>query len=92
PEVCDDLVCRVDYLKEAIAKPSTVIWDVRSGGEWSGANSRGNQRVGRVPGAVHLEWLNCVTRDDVQTVKPAAELRALLDGLGITPEKEVITY
>ncbi|MBI2886259.1 MAG: sulfurtransferase [Chloroflexi bacterium] len=76
PKVCDDLVCRVDYLKEAIGKPGTVIWDVRSVGEWNGANSRGNQRVGHVPGAAHLEWLNCVTRDDVQTVKPAAELRA----------------
>ena len=92
PKLCDDVVCKVDGLKERIGKPDSVLWDVRSDGEWNGSNSRGNKRVGHVPGAVHLEWLTFVTKDDVQTIRPAAEIRSLLDGLGITPEKEVVTY
>lgn len=92
PKVRDEVVCRLDDLKECIGKPGVVIWDVRSQGEWDGSNNRGNKRAGHVPGAVHLEWLNCVTKDDVQTIRPAEELRGMLDGLGITPEKEVLTY
>ena len=88
----EDIVCSLDGLKERIGEPQTVIWDVRSKGEWDGSNGRGNPRVGHVPGAVHLEWLNVVTNDDFQTIKPAAEIRALLDQLGIHPEQEVVTY
>ena len=92
PKVREEVVCRVDYLKQSIDKRDVVIWDARSGGEWTGANNRGNKRAGHVPNAVHLEWLNCVTKDEFQTIKPAPELRQMLAGLGITPEKEVLTY
>lgn len=92
PKVREDVVCRVDGLKERIDKQDVVMWDVRSAREYAGTNSRGNARVGHIPGAVHLEWLNCVTKDDVQMVRPAAELRQLLGGLGITPNKEIISY
>lgn len=92
PRQRDDVVCSVDQLKDRAGKGDALIWDVRSEGEWTGANTRGNKRAGHVPGAVHLEWLNCVTKDEFQTIKPAQELRLLLDGLGITPEKDVVTY
>jgi len=92
PRPREDVVCRLDDLKARVGQGGVVLWDVRSEGEWTGANDRGNKRAGHVPGAVHLEWLNCVTKDDLQTIRPAQELRQLLDGLGITPEKEVVTY
>jgi len=87
-----DIVCLAEDLKQRIGRPGTVIWDVRSAGEWTGANSRGNQRVGHVPGAVHREWSDAMTAGPVQTFRPAAELQAMLDGLGIRPEHEVVTY
>ena len=37
--------------------------DVRSDGEWDGSNSRGNKRVGHVPGAIHVEWTNFLKED-----------------------------
>jgi thiosulfate/3-mercaptopyruvate sulfurtransferase len=91
PRTNEHVICRVDDLK-ALAGGPAVIWDVRSEAEWTGANDRGNKRAGHVPGAVHLEWLNCVTKDEFQTIRPANELRTLLEGLGITPESEVVTY
>ena len=91
PKTNENVVCRLDDLKARVGGP-TVVWDVRSEAEWTGANDRGNMRAGHVPGAVHLEWLNCVTKDEFQTIRPANELRALLDGLGITPEAEAVTY
>ena len=87
-----DLVCLMDYGVSCVGDPDTVFLDVRSEDEWTGAGARGNKRAGHVPGAVHLEWLNFVTSDKHQTVKPAHELRAMLEESGVTPDKQVITY
>ena len=70
-----------------------MLFDVRSDDEWTGASgTRGNRRVGYVPESVHLEWLNLATSDKHQTVKPATELRAMLEESGVTPDKQGITY
>jgi thiosulfate/3-mercaptopyruvate sulfurtransferase len=92
PRANSDLVCTLDYGVSNLDNPDVVFLDVRSDGEWDGSNDRGNRRVGRIPGAVHLEWLNFVTPDRHQTFKPADELRSMLEAVGATPDKEVITY
>lgn len=92
PRERPDLVCMMDYGVSRVGQPGTVFLDVRSDGEWEGTNDRGNQRAGHVPGAVHLEWLNFVTSDKHQTIKPARELRAMLEERGVTRDKQVITY
>ena len=95
PAPHDETICRLPQLRErrgpAGAEAGHVLWDVRSDGEWTGANARGTSRGGRIPGAVHLEWLK-VLEEPVRTLKPAAELRGMLAELGITPEKTVTTY
>lgn len=88
----EDVVCLAEGLKQRIGRPGVVVWDVRSAAEWAGANSRGNQRVGHVPGAVHREWSDSMTAGEFQSFRPAAELRGMLDGLGISNDKEVVTY
>lgn len=92
PRANPDLVCSLDYGVENVGNSDVVYLDVRSDGEWDGSNDRGNKRAGRIPGAVHLEWLNFVTDDEHQTIKPASELRAMLEEAGATPEREVVTY
>ncbi len=87
-----DLICTLDYGVSKVGDSDTVFLDVRSDGEWDGTNNRGNKRAGHVPGAVHLEWLNFVTKDKHQTFRPASELRAMLEEVGATPNKNVITY
>jgi thiosulfate/3-mercaptopyruvate sulfurtransferase len=76
----------------AIDDPNTVILDVRSDGERDGSNKRGGKRGGYVPGSVHLEWLNFHTGGDIPTIKHADELRRMLAEVGVTPDKNVITY
>lgn len=92
PKVNEQCICRIDYLKSKIGSEQTAILDVRTDGEWLGTDNRGNKRAGHVPGAVHLEWTNFMTRDDRRTFKPVAEIRTMLAEQGITPEKEVLTY
>ena len=47
-------------------------------------------RGGAVPGAVHLEWTQNLRPDG--TFKSPDELRAMYVPLGVTPDKEVMTY
>ena len=80
-----------EYIMGVLDNPDVVILDVRSDGEWDGSNNRGNKRAGHMPGAVHNEWLNNVTNDEANFLKPPAELRAMFEGLGVTPDKEIVT-
>ena len=43
-------------------------------------------------GAVHLEWVNFHTGGDVPILRPADEIRKLLADVGVTPDKNIITY
>lgn len=72
-----------------LGKPETVIVDTRTDAEYYGEVVRA-RRGGAIPGAVHLEWADNLGADG--TFKPAAELRAMYESRGITPDKEVMTY
>ena len=85
------IALREDVLS-AIDDPNTVILDVRSDGERDGSNKRGGKRGGFVPNSVHLEWVNFHTGGDIPTIKHADELRKMLADIGVTPDKNVITY
>ena len=91
PKRDDSKLATVDDLKQACEVGDSVIWDVRSDGEWDGSMSRGNKRVGHVPGAVHLEWFNLLD-SETNEFKPAAEIRRILTEHGITPDRNVYTY
>ena len=66
-----------------------VILDARSDGEYCGTTIRA-ARGGAIPGAVHVEWTRNLTPEG--EFKPAAELKAMYEAAGVTPDREVITY
>jgi len=74
-------------VQATIDAPDRVVLDTRGRAEFTGEDRRAT-RGGAVPGAVHLEWVNHLT--PAGTMKPAAELRALFEAHGITPDKEII--
>jgi thiosulfate/3-mercaptopyruvate sulfurtransferase len=92
PRIDPGLLTDGPRLRAAIGQAGVALLDVRTEAEWTGAADRGNARRGHLPGAVHLEWINLVTADDRRIFKPAAELRAMLGALGVTPDKEVHVY
>ena len=92
PVVNDAGLCSLDYGKAHVGDEGVIFLDVRSDGEWTGEVSRNNKRIGRVPGAVHLEWTNFMNPEPNRSWKTAEEIQALLDAAGVTPDKEVITY
>jgi thiosulfate/3-mercaptopyruvate sulfurtransferase len=81
----------VEDVKAAIGRAGTVILDARSEGEWRGTETRGNRRTGHIPGAVHIDWLDNVTDDELQLLRDADGLRDMYRRAGVTPDKEIIT-
>jgi len=74
---------------DALQRPGTVIVDARSDGEYCGTTVRA-KRGGAIPNAVHIEWTRNLTPEG--EFKPAAELAAMYESAGVTPDREVITY
>lgn len=87
-----DVIADAEYLKANHSDPGCQVLDARTDAEWEGANSRGNDRVGRVPGAKHLEWLNFVEKGDTRRFLPADDLQAMLNDAGFGKERPTITY
>ena len=74
---------------DRLGRPETAIVDTRSTAEYSGEQVRA-KRGGAIPGAVHLEWTNNLAPDG--HFKAIDDLRAMYEGLGVTSDREVITY
>jgi thiosulfate/3-mercaptopyruvate sulfurtransferase len=86
-----DLAIRTtaDYVLEHIDDANTLLCDVRSPDEYSGADVR-SARGGHIPGAINVEWTNAVNDDG--TFKDAATLNDLYTRAGFARDKEIITY
>ena len=87
----------LSQVRESLELDKTKRIDVRSPQEFSGEitapaeyPTEHAQRGGHIPGAVNVPWAKAVNEDG--TFKSADELTKLYQTVGITPEKEIITY
>ncbi len=88
------LLCTLDQAKAAVGSAGTVLWDTRTEAEFKGTNTpnpNSPPRLGRIPGSVHLEWVELLD-PEWKTFRPADELMDLLASRGITPESEIDCY
>ncbi len=76
-------------VRDRLGTKDAVILDTRTDEEHYGKVARA-KRGGSVPGAVHVEWTRNLTADGA--FKPAAELRAMYEQAGVTPDRDVVTY
>ena len=89
PDEHADFIATWRNVRDGLGRPGVILLDTRSDGEYCGTTVRA-KRGGAVPGAVHIEWTRNLGPDGA--FKPAAELRAMYEQAGVTPDKEVITY
>ena len=82
----DLLATRFD-VHAAIGNKDAVIVDVRRESEYRGTEKRA-RRAGTIPGAVHVFWREHL--DANGAYRPEAEIRALYESKGVTPDKTVI--
>jgi thiosulfate/3-mercaptopyruvate sulfurtransferase len=78
----DSPLVDVETVAEAAADPEAILVDTRE--EWEFAE-------GHIPGAIRLDWRELVD-DDTRGIKPAGELREILQERGIVPEKRIVLY
>lgn len=79
------------YLRLHLGDPDLVIWDARSRDEYLGVRALA-ARGGHIPGAVNLDWIECMDRSRALRLRDPGELRATLAALGITADKEIVTH
>jgi len=74
---------------DRLGKKDAAILDTRSDAEYDGTLVRA-ARGGAIPGAIHLEWTQSLGPDGA--FKPAADLKAMFERAGVTPDREVVPY
>lgn len=83
------LIATWSFVRDRLGRAGTSIVDTRSEGEYYGEVVRA-RRGGAIPGAVNLEWKQNLAADG--RFKSDDELRAMYEAIGVTPDREVITY
>ncbi len=85
-----------DDVQKAIEQKLPLV-DVRSPQEYTGEllhmpgyPQEGALRGGHIPGAKNIPWAKAVKED--ATFKSPEELKALFEGAGITPDRDIIAY
>jgi len=83
----EDRIATAEYILGRLDDPGVRIHDTRSAGEYYAENVRA-ARGGAIPDSVHLEWSEAVGADGA--LKPAGELRAMFEPLGLLPDAEIV--
>ncbi|SDS23452.1 thiosulfate sulfurtransferase [Pseudomonas asplenii] len=78
-----------DYLLSRLGAADLAIWDARGPLEYCGEKVLA-AKGGHIPGAVNFEWT--AGMDKARSLRIRKDMAAILDSLGITPDKEVITH
>jgi len=80
-----------DQILERLGDPRLLLLDARSPEEYAGTKVRA-AKGGHIPGAVNLNWLDCIDRTNDTRLNTDEVLRELLAERGITEDKDVVAY
>ncbi|MDY7699672.1 thiosulfate sulfurtransferase, partial [Pseudomonas aeruginosa] len=78
-----------EYLQSRLGAADLAVWDARNPSEYAGTKVLA-AKAGHVPGAINFEWT--AGMDPARALRIRADIAEVLEDLGITPDKEVITH
>ncbi|MCZ6831671.1 MAG: rhodanese-like domain-containing protein [Gammaproteobacteria bacterium] len=84
-------IAEVEDILPRLGDPDFQVWDARSAPEYRGERS-GSRRAGHIPGAINIDWLELIDRDNATRLVDLKQLRRRLDQLGLSADKEIVTY
>ena len=85
----DEPTATREYLQSRLGAADLAIWDARGPLEYSGEKVVA-ARGGHIPGAVNFEWT--AGMDRARQLRIRTDMPQILEQLGITPDKEIITH
>jgi thiosulfate/3-mercaptopyruvate sulfurtransferase len=93
PRPDEDAICRLDYLKEHFADEGLQVLNVLPSQHFRGeVNPFENKRVGHIPGSVNVPIEDFLTDDERGVFLPPAELRAVVERVGLSPQREAVVH
>jgi thiosulfate/3-mercaptopyruvate sulfurtransferase len=78
-----EMLAQLDQVRDALGDPTVAIVDARAPEEYA---------AGHIPGAVNLNYVRNAEAEPPRRWLPAAELLAMYEMIGVTPDKLVIPY
>jgi thiosulfate/3-mercaptopyruvate sulfurtransferase len=78
-----ELLAQLDQVRDSLGDPAVAIVDARTPEEYA---------AGHIPGAVNLNYVRNAEAEPPRRWLPAAELRAMYEAIGVTPDKLVVPY
>ncbi|WP_350447143.1 thiosulfate sulfurtransferase [Pseudomonas solani] len=85
----DEPTATRDYLQSRLGAADLAIWDARGPGEYAGTKVLA-AKGGHIPGAVNFEWT--AGMDPQRALRIREDIAEILQSLGITPDKEIVTH
>jgi thiosulfate/3-mercaptopyruvate sulfurtransferase len=86
-----EVVADRDYITARLHDSGIRLLDCRSPKEYRGEEKRA-ARAGHIPGAVNMDWTETLDVTRNLRLKPPEALRARLEAIDVTPDREIITY
>ena len=90
-KIHESAIARKEYILQNLQNNSVAFLDARSPYEFSG-EKKFSERAGRIPGAVNMDWVLMINRDNHCKLHAAEKIQAMLTERAIKTDKEVIVY
>lgn len=84
-------IAEAEDIMQQLGSPDFAIWDARSGEEHRGERVAA-ARSGHIPGAVNIDWLELIDRNNSTRLIDLGPLALRLQQLGLGPEKDIVTH
>ncbi len=86
-----DKIADKEFILNNLENNNIIIWDARTSEEYAGIKPRA-ARNGHIPGAVNLNWLDTIDKQNGLRYLPKEQLITLLESKGITPDKTIVPH
>jgi thiosulfate/3-mercaptopyruvate sulfurtransferase len=83
-----DVIADKHWILTHLNDSDVRLVDARTDEEYKGSTTLG----GHIPGAVNYDYGRAIDRNNAPRLKSADAIRSDLEGLGVTPDKEIIVY
>lgn len=88
-EISNQFTATMEEILASLDHEDVRIWDARSTEEFLGEKKL-STRGGHIPGAINLDWLDTMDREDAFRIR--SNIKEILANLGLTQDKQIITH